>query len=444
MQLSNATKKRSRKPLYFLIGLLLLALVAVLGYQLFRDRAGPAIAIGPDQEWISDETAFSVSVRDQGLGLKELQVELVQNNQTVPALDKTFDPPEHEFTATVTPDEKQLEDGHFQVRVTARDASWSGFGAGNTARAERGYQLDTRAPRITLLSTTHNLNQGGSGAVVFTVDEPANSAGVQVGDRFFPAYPRDGGEMVCLFAQPLDVPPAEYDPLVTATDRAGNERSAALPHHANPRRFRKDVIRISDSFLNRKMRQFSDRYPGLSNEEVFLAVNRDMRKANRAKLKKIGEKTASRPLWNGRFLRMKGKPMAGFGDQRDYKHNGQVIDHQTHMGVDIASFKRAKVKAANSGRVVFNGFYGIYGNSVIIDHGQGLMTLYAHLSSINVKDGQTVDKGDIIGRTGATGMAGGDHLHYGVLVSGTPVNPKEWWDATWIGNNIDPKLRPGS
>ncbi len=87
---------------------------------------------------------------------------------------------------------------------------------------------------------------------------------------------------------------------------------------------------------------------------------------------------------------------------------------------------------------------GIYGQCIIIDHGLGLQTLYAHLSSMAVEVGDVVERGQIIGRTGATGLAGGDHLHYGIIVGGVPVNPIEWWDKNWVRNNITSKLQLSS
>jgi murein DD-endopeptidase MepM/ murein hydrolase activator NlpD len=122
-------------------------------------------------------------------------------------------------------------------------------------------------------------------------------------------------------------------------------------------------------------------------------------------------------------------------------HNGKEIDHQTHLGIDLASTRHAPIPAAANGRVVVAAHdFGIYGNAIIIDHGLGLQSLYSHLSQIDVAVGDTVKRGQIIGKTGATGMAGGDHLHFGVLCSGIPVNPYEWWDGTWIKNNITSKL----
>jgi murein DD-endopeptidase MepM/ murein hydrolase activator NlpD len=81
-----------------------------------------------------------------------------------------------------------------------------------------------------------------------------------------------------------------------------------------------------------------------------------------------------------------------------------------------------------------------YGNSVVLDHGCGLFSMYAHLSLIDVEAGVVVDKGDILGRTGSTGMAGGDHLHFAMIVQGVFVNPVEWWDPHWIQDNIALKL----
>jgi murein DD-endopeptidase MepM/ murein hydrolase activator NlpD len=67
--------------------------------------------------------------------------------------------------------------------------------------------------------------------------------------------------------------------------------------------------------------------------------------------------------------------------------------------------------------------------------------MYAHLNASDVRKGQTVKKGDTLGRTGSTGLAGGDHLHFSILVHNTFVNPIEWWDASWIENNVTAKIK---
>jgi murein DD-endopeptidase MepM/ murein hydrolase activator NlpD len=111
-----------------------------------------------------------------------------------------------------------------------------------------------------------------------------------------------------------------------------------------------------------------------------------------------------------------------------------------HLGFDLASTAAAPIVAANAGHVLHAGWLGIYGNAVIVDHGLGIASLYAHLSSVEVAIGTPVVKGQPLGRSGATGLAGGDHLHFTVLVGGNPVNPVEWWDPGWIRDRVDRKL----
>ena len=98
------------------------------------------------------------------------------------------------------------------------------------------------------------------------------------------------------------------------------------------------------------------------------------------------------------------------------------------------------VVAANAGTVLNASWLGIYGNCVILDHGMGVQSLYAHLSSLDVKAGDTVTRGQTLGRSGRTGLAANDHLHFTMLVGGRMVNPVEWWDSRWIADRVQRKL----
>jgi murein DD-endopeptidase MepM/ murein hydrolase activator NlpD len=134
--------------------------------------------------------------------------------------------------------------------------------------------------------------------------------------------------------------------------------------------------------------------------------------------------------------------MSAFADQRTYVYQGKDVDAQTHLGFDLAVVARTPVPAANRGVVLLARYFGIYGNTVVVDHGLGLATLYSHLSSIDVAEGRAVEQGTILGHTGATGLAGGDHLHFTTLVRGLQVNPVEWWDGAWIRDRVAGKVGP--
>ena len=175
--------------------------------------------------------------------------------------------------------------------------------------------------------------------------------------------------------------------------------------------------------------------------DKFLFINRELRAQNKALINELMQRSDPEMHWDGTFLRLlKSATRSGFRDRRTYEYRGINIDQQTHLGIDLASVAMSPVPAANSGKVIYAETLGIYGRALVIDHGYGLFTMYAHFSDFSVHVGQMVEKGDIIGHTGNSGLSGRDHLHYSVLVSGTFVDPLEWWDASWIHNNIKSKI----
>ncbi len=435
-------KKKKSKIMPTLLLMIIAGIVGTGAYFLYKDTVPPKITLSPSEGFIGADTAINIEVHEKISDLKAVKTVLIQGDKKVELDSVEFRPGKKEWEKSLIIGKDRIKQGEFQVAVWAVDSSLAGFGSGNAYIARGNYTLDTVSPRVAIQTTSHNLNQGGCGLVLYTVNEDPAETGVRVGDLFFKGYKQPDGMYASLFAIPFYTSPDDFNPVVTAVDRAGNERVRTFYYHANPRNFPHDKIRISDRFLNRKMPQFEDRYPGTKSPmRLFLNVNRKMRKANRARLKKIGLDTSPEFLFEGVFLRLpNAAPRAGFGDKRSYVYKGKEIDTQTHLGIDLASTKHADVPAANHGRVVMADEFGIYGNAIIIDHGLGLQTLYSHLSHIGVETGDMVEKGQVIGQTGATGMAGGDHLHFGVLCSGLPVNPIEWWDRNWIKNNITSKL----
>jgi murein DD-endopeptidase MepM/ murein hydrolase activator NlpD len=242
---------------------------------------------------------------------------------------------------------------------------------------------------------------------------------------------------VAYFALPWDAGKPEKVRVV-AFDEAGNEAAVPLPSVFKKDPDKHDSINLSEQFLQQKMPEFEQHYPEMKGTllEKYLYVNNQVRQSNAQAIAKVCATTDPQQLWTDRFFRMPGAGRAGFADQRTYLHNGTAIDNQTHLGVDIASTERAEIRAANRGKVVFADYLGIYGNMIIIDHGQGVASLYSHLSSIETTVGTLVEKNQPIARSGTTGMAGGDHLHFSMLVHGIFVTPIEWWDQHWIDVNI--------
>ncbi|WP_461209356.1 M23 family metallopeptidase [Desulfocurvus sp. DL9XJH121] len=426
--------------------LVVVAVVAMLaGGSLvyFKDTTPPQVTLTPAQGAVGPNTQFTLAAEDPS-GLRLMSVTLEKDGTTLPLCGETpaGKPASAKLAFTLGDAIKGIKDGPVTLKVLAVDGSMHRLNKGNAADLAFTLTLDRTKPRIALTSMQHNLNRGGCGAVAYTLNEPVHESGVRVGDHFFPGHELAPGSWACLFAFPWDMELKDFHPVLEAEDMAGNRRERGFAFHANDREFRHDTLNIPDSFLEAKMPQFEQDYPDeTSLLGVYLKVNNETRKQDREAMLALGADTADKPLWSGPFQRLPNAAnRAQFADHRTYRYQGEVVDHQTHLGIDLASVRNAQVPAANAGRVVRASENGIYGENVVLDHGMGLMTMYAHLSQIDVAVGDAVAKGQIIGRTGVTGLAGGDHLHYGVFLAGVAVNPVEWWDPHWIKNNVKDRL----
>jgi murein DD-endopeptidase MepM/ murein hydrolase activator NlpD len=339
---------------------------------------------------------------------------------------------------------KELEGGEATLRVVAeRAGTW--LLAPAPVSKELRLRVRLSPPSLSLVSTRHYVAQGGSGLVVYRVGATAVADYVSAGSWRFPGtpLPGDGGERVALFGVPWDV--ADASTLrVVAEDEAGNAASVAFVDSFERKPPASDRIQLDDAFLTKVVTEIRAATPELharaSLLDDYLAINRELRAANASELVALARESAPSFLFEGAFLPMRNaQVMSAFADRRSYVYGGREVDQQTHLGFDLAAVARSVVPAPNRGVVRLARYFGIYGNAVVVDHGLGLMTLSAHLSSIDVKEGQQVERGQPLGRTGATGLAGGDHLHFTTLVRGLPVNPIEWWDADWVRDRIETK-----
>ncbi len=430
------------KSLKKLFILLVLGGIVAAAVFYFRDTKTPLVELTPGSGPISQQSKLLLNLNDAGMGLKSVRINVIQGDNIMPLLQRDFPAQTRVSDLELDLSGLKLQQGNLQIEVTATDQSIYHLGKGNSIRELYSLTYDTRPPVISILSKAHNFTKGGSGLVTYSLNEEVERTGVQFGEHFFPAYQQDSGTYACLFAYPYNVREEDFVPRVMALDRAGNERQAGIYYRARDKKFRQRRINISDNFLAQKAPELEALAPNVTDPlEIFLYVNRDIREQNRRQLAELSRQTSPTPLWEGAFRRQpKAATQALFADSRTYYHQGKEIGKTVHWGHDLASIAQAEIIAENSGKVLWAEYMGIYGQCIVVDHGLGLQSLYAHMSQLNVQPGDMVGKGQVLGRSGATGMAGGDHLHLGMLVSGIPVQPIEWWDDNWLQNNIDGKL----
>jgi murein DD-endopeptidase MepM/ murein hydrolase activator NlpD len=447
------------KLLFKLVLVALLTPFAVLaGLALFRIGDAPQIDIQASRPGIGRRTAVRVKVSEPGRGLSDVNVELLQGD-----LQKTLETKSHrprrfwafwgprqtsedlavEVGREVTPG---LKPGEAVIRVTAtRAGTW--LRRPDPVVRELSLPVRFNPPTLERLSSEVYLAQGGAEVVAYRVGETSVRDGVLAGDWFFPGYPLPGGgarDRMAFFAMPYDV--ADLSKVrLTATDDLGNAATLHCVDKFFPKPFKQDQIPLSDAFMAKVVPEILSHTPDLTDKgdllQNYLMLNRDLRKANAERLKELARNSKAEFLWRRTFLPVANAAVrSSFADRRTYMYNGAAVDQQDHLGFDMASVKQAPILSVNDGIVVLAEYFGIYGNTVVVDHGYGLMSLYGHLSSIAVQPAQKVERGQTLGQSGETGLAAGDHLHFAMLLQGLAVNPIEWWDEHWIQDRVARKL----
>ncbi len=330
-----------------------------------------------------------------------------------------------------------------KAKVIAEVTSNDFLGATDSVTAD--VEVSLRPPTIVADGVQHYINQGGSELVVFTPGGSFTETGVRVGKYTFRSFPKPGSpnERFSLFAYPWDLSD-DTTPFVYARNGAGAETQGRFWFKIFPKKFRHRDLDISDSFLEKVDNEID---PGGQGDLLtrFLKINSQMRRENNQSLADLRLKTEEKFLWTGPFLQLaNSKVESHFADVRSYIYKGKKVDEQVHLGYDLSVTAHIAVVAANDGKVVHADRLGIYGNCIVVDHGYGLQSIYGHLSSIAVKAGDMVKKGQEMGRSGATGLAGGDHLHFSMQLDGVQINPLEWFDPHWIQDRVLSKISPGA
>lgn len=458
--------RRRRRPLFITTILVLLALAVFFGIRL---GPPPEVDVRLDQPGIGQRPlSVAIVAQEAKRGLADITVEAIEREEgeddRVTVLSERHHQPAPAWAfwrSRVRKDQWQvsvgkddipgIKAGEVVLRVTAaRAGTWLRSGAPTVVEHVVPVRFDP--PSVAVLSSPNRVAQGGSGLVVYRLGDRALDAGshhgVEAGESFFPGSPLPGGdpdERIAFFAVPFDLDDSARIRLV-ATDSLGNRAARPFLDGFKQRPPTEDTIRLSDDFFAQVVPEILGQTPEIEAQptmlESYLLINGELRRRNGEVLDHLAAESRPALLWDGAFRQLPGSQVtSSFADQRTYVYDGREVDHQDHLGYDLASVRRAKVPSANGGVVVLARYLGIYGNTVVVDHGYGLMTLYSHLSSIDVAIGDEVRKGDIVGRTGETGLAAGDHLHFTTMIRGVAVDPLEWFDRRWIENHISAKLR---
>ncbi len=442
---------------------LALVVLVVVGYGVwgaFRVGGAPQVELLPQRAAIGREHVVEARFVEAADGLGRVRIELEQGGRVEVIAEQRLKRPgpfdlrrngrTPELTLRAEVGTRALDwlvEGEATVRAVA-DRLAGPLRRAEPVVVEARLPVRTRPPRLEVVSSRHWLRQGGSGLVVIRVGDTVVSSGVVAGGAVSPSSPHPAGrsdQRVVLFGIPWEVEDGSAV-RAFAEDDAGNRVEQAFADGFRRRDLKTDTVTVSDDFLERVVPAIASRTPGFSGDgtllDQYLRINGDQRSRNLLAIRDLSADTAPALLWSGAFEQLpRGALQAGFAERRIYRYRGEEVDRQTHLGIDLASTSRAAVPAANAGRVVWADWLAIYGNLVLIDHGMGLMTGYGHLSQVDVAVGDTVGRGQTIGRTGTTGLAGGDHLHFEVFVYGQSVDPLEWLDPQWVRTSILDRLR---
>ena len=429
-----------------ILSLIIVGATSFLGWR--QSVPGVRGALTPPPAFIGVRTPLALTLTAARGGVASFELRLVQGTQKVTAVRQTFSPRANEQRLALTVEGRSLglREGGATLEVYAKDGFWRPIRVDDRPILKQPVTLDLTPPTLDLLSATQYLAQGGGGLVVYRA-KGATRSGVNVGGIFFPGFAvgqADTGTHAALVAVPYDFPVTS--PIVlSAQDEAGNKVSRSVTSEIKPRKFLSGTVDLKEEFLQRKLPELLPERGSVPADQLlqaFLTVNRNKRRQAEDTKRALSAKTQAKPLWQGAFIQPRNtKVFSNYAETRSYRFRDQDVDTQVHFGYDLASVRESRVPAANRGTVVFAGPLTIYGNTVVLDHGLGLQTLYAHLSRIDVQVGQEVDKGAELGRTGSSGLAVGDHLHYEVLIHGVSVTPLEWWDGKWIRDHILKPLR---
>jgi murein DD-endopeptidase MepM/ murein hydrolase activator NlpD len=420
--------------------------VGFMGFSPMFERNEPVVSISHQGYWNFQEP-IRVSVEDAS-GLKSFKATISTDHDDWVVVDESIVNKEKKKVFEVLPPKghRSVEAQSVVLKIEATDNSLWGLFMGNTFKQEVTLVIDQRRPVLSVIASSYKIQKGGSAIVIFKASDPhMESLKVQTNfGKTFIAQPfYKAGYYASLLAWPVQAP--SFSATVVARDKAGNETRSSVSLRLKDHVYKVSNIELSDAFLDGKIAELANVYQqtiGVDDRlEQFRIINEKVRADNEKVIHQITSKVSTTMISDFRpipfYPLVNGQKVADFGDHRIYSYKGQEnVSQAYHMGLDLASVQFGAIKSSNGGNVIFAKSNGIYGNLPIVDHGFGLYTLYGHCSELHVREKDRVMNEQEIAKTGMSGYAMGDHLHFGILVQGIEVRPEEWMDSKWIADNI--------
>ncbi|MGB5867041.1 MAG: M23 family metallopeptidase [Arcobacteraceae bacterium] len=447
-------KKNRKSPLGLVVSVIVIAIIIGVAYLYLSpafEQNKPTIESKESIYW-NLKSKVEIKIKDD-TGIKYYKITFKDGTKDIILDQKVMDKSEKEITLSIEPPKLDMfyKGQHTTLEVEVVDNSKWNFLEGNKVVENIDVNIDTKKPIANVLGNSRYIQRGGSAVVVVKVqDENLKEAYISFNDtKNFKLTPyHKENYYVALIAWPMDIESFNRVNLIV-TDKADNKTITKVPFYIQKKVIKNDKITLSEKFIKNVsasvLEQSFEQIPD-NIEDIFVYSNSTLREKNVQTIEQTVLKNSADDMVDSfnikPFKRLRGsKTVAGYGDKRHYYLNGKKINDAWHLGIDWASVKKAPVRVSNEGTVIFKNYLGLYGNSIIIDHGMGLATLYAHTSSQQVEVGEEVPANKKIAHTGATGAVFGDHLHFGVLVQGVEVNPIEWMDRNWIKVRISDILK---
>ena len=438
-------KKNKKSPVGLLIGLIFVVLIVGIAYLYLSpafEQNKPTVESKNSIYW-NLKSKVKIKINDD-TGIKYYKITFKDGTKNIVLAQKVMNKSQKEIILDIEPPKLDMfyKGQNTVLEIEVVDNSKWNFLEGNKVVKEIDVMIDTKKPIANVIGNSRYIQRGGSGVVVVKVkDENLKDAYISFNDKkqfkLTPFYKED--YYVALIAWPMDISSFNRINLIV-TDKAENKTITKVPFYIQKKNFKTDKIKLTEKFIKNVsanvLEQSFEPIPD-NLKDIFVYSNTVLREKNIKTIEQTVSKNSSIDRIDSfdinAFKRLRGsKTVATYGEKRHYYLNGEKINEAWHLGIDWASVKKAPVRSSNEGIVIFKNYLGLYGNSIIIDHGMGLSTLYAHTSSQHVDFGEDIGKNKKIASTGSTGAVFGDHLHFGVLIQGVEVNPIEWMDSNWI------------